>query len=373
MVITGVGIVNTAVIGGSTALTAYLEASPPAEPAVMSNEGGASVMRLRPSVLGDLINEGEGRRLSRVCQLAVAAARLALADAALPSRDGLGLVVGSEFGDLRSSVEFADGYLDRGPAGLSALLFPNTVMNTMAAATAIALAIKEVSLTLNAPTIAGELAIARAAAMIGAGRLTAALAGGVDEIDERLLGWLVELGATRGVRGEGATFLVLESGTAAGARGARVLGEIRGVASGALSAPPWGIGRASASRTIADALRRAETRPEEVRWGYASVSGDSARDRWEDRLLATALRPHRPPIVALAPLVGEHAGLGGFRVAAGAWTARTGLVPRVREIGRAGNGNAPAIESPRVGPGSGIVHGIARGGAHVTLVIGPPA
>src|SRR5439155_954432 len=109
------------------------------------------------SALGGLIDETEARPRSRICQLSVAAARIALADAGLGPGAGLGLVFGAEFGDLRSTIAFVDGYLHRGPGGLSALLFPNTVMNTMAAATAIAVTAAGLSLTLNAPTVAGEV------------------------------------------------------------------------------------------------------------------------------------------------------------------------------------------------------------------------
>src|SRR4029077_9658408 len=92
------------------------------------------------ATLTALVEGGEARRLSRVCQLTLAAARLALGESGLdPARDlagGLGLVVGTELGDYTSTIAFADGFLARGPAGLSPLLFPNTVMNTMAGARA---------------------------------------------------------------------------------------------------------------------------------------------------------------------------------------------------------------------------------------------
>ncbi|MBI2491482.1 MAG: hypothetical protein HYV94_05195, partial [Candidatus Rokubacteria bacterium] len=212
--ITGVGLVNAAVVGRTDTLARWLDAPAP---------GGAIA-------LGALIDETESRRLSRVCQLTVAAARLALADAGLAAGAPLGLVVGTEWGDLRSTIEFVDGYLARGPAGLSALLFPHTVMNTMAAATAIAVTARELSLTLNAPTVAGELAIARAAAAVRAGRVEAALARGVDQLAPLLLETLGALGAGADVRGEGAGFVVLESLPAARRRGARVLGELAGAA-----------------------------------------------------------------------------------------------------------------------------------------------
>ncbi|MGH7393845.1 MAG: beta-ketoacyl synthase N-terminal-like domain-containing protein, partial [Candidatus Rokuibacteriota bacterium] len=239
VVITGVGTVNAAFAGGGTALAAWL-AEP--RPAVRPAGGFSAPAGLLPAgALDGLVDETEARRLSRVSQLAVVAARLALEDAGLAPCPDLGLVVGTEFGDLRSTMEFADGYLAAGPSGLSALLFPNTVMNTMAAATSIAVAARGLSLTLNEPSVAGELAVAQAAAAVAAGRVPAALAGGVDQVDPFLSGALDGLGVPPVVRGEGATFVALETLPAARARGARVLGRIAGAAWRALPARPHGV------------------------------------------------------------------------------------------------------------------------------------
>ena len=347
VVITGVGVVTAAITGDSAALGAFL-AAPAAVPEAT----------LRPGAVAALIDPAEGRRLSRVCQLTIAAARLALRESGLDSGGGLGLVVGTEFGDLASTHTFADGFLARGPAGLSALLFPNTVMNTMVATTAIAVGARHMALTLNAPTVAGELAVARGAAAIASGRVGAVLAGGVDELDpvvERELGHF-GLGTER--RGEGAAFIVLEPRAAARARGATVLGEVSAAAWRTVPARPWGVGRTHRSRAIDAALRAAGARPADVGWVYASGSCDEARDRWEAAVLGAALGPVMPTS-SLGSLLGRHAGLGVLRVAAAAWTARSGLLPVT-------NGTTRVA---RVRPGRGLVHGLARGGAHVALVV----
>src|SRR5207244_1985954 len=188
--------------------------------------------------------------------------------------------LGTERGDLRSTIEFADGFLSRGPAGLSALLFPNTVMNTMASATAIAVGARECSLTLNAQAVAGELAVARAAMAVASGRLDAVLAGGVDQVDPFVESLFVGLGAGD-ARGDGATVLVLERLESARRRGARVVGEIRGAAWGSLPAPRCGVGRGARSRAIGTAVERAGINASELAWVYDSRSRDRARDRWE--------------------------------------------------------------------------------------------
>lgn len=345
VVITGVGVVNAAICGQSPALGAFL-AAPRACPG-----------RVADATLAALIDPIEGRRLSRICQLTLAAARLALAESGVDAADGLGLVIGTEFGDLASTVNFADGYLRRGPAGLSPLLFPNTVMNTMAATTAIAVNAKELALTLDVPTVGGELAVARAAAAVAAGRAPAVLAGGVDEMDARVVERLAELGAGDDVRGEGATFLLLETEAAARQRGATVLGEIAATAWRAVPARPYGVGRRSASRAIAAALSAGGARADDLGWVYTSASGDPRRDAWERSILGAALGA-APPAASLARLIGHHAGLGALRVAAAGWTARAGLLP------------GDAAGAPRrVRAGRGLVHGIARGGTHVALVV----
>lgn len=346
VVITGIGSVNAAFTGGRDGLVAWLQAP-------RAVVGGA----LAPPALERLVDETEARRLSRVSQLSVVAARLALEDAGLEAGAEIGLVLGSEFGDLRSTAAFAEGYLGAGPSGLSALLFPNTVMNTMASATTIAVGARALSLTLNARMVAGELAVARAAAAIAGGRAPALLAGGVDEIEPRVARALVDLGAIDQAHGEGATFLVLEARDAARARGAQVLGEIAGAASRALHARPHGVGRSWASRAIGAALTEAGLDAEKLGWVYASSGGDASRDAWQARVLDGALGRGRPPRASLRPWFGEHAGAGALSVAAAAWTARSARLP-----GEDG--------SPRpVQPGPGLVHGLARGGSEVALIV----
>jgi 3-oxoacyl-[acyl-carrier-protein] synthase II len=354
--ITGVGIVNAGVVGDSAALGAFL-AAPRAAPGLAAG----AVARVPSSTIAALIDPGEARRLSRVCQLAIAAARLAMRESGVDAARGLGLVVGTEFGDLASTHVFADGFLERGPSGLSPLLFPNTVMNTMAATTAIAVGARELGLTLNAPTVAGELAVARAAAAVASGQAPAVLAGGVDEIDAVVERELPALGFAGDRLGEGATFVVLETPESAQARGARILGHVAAAAWRSLPARPWGVGRRRRSQAIRAVLERAGVAPAHLGAVYASASGDRRRDAWEAAVLAAALGPDVPPASALARLLGRHAGLGVLRVAAAAWTARSGLLPAATES---------ATAMTRVWPRPGLVHGLARGGTHVALVVG---
>src|SRR5205823_3973221 len=178
----------------------------------------------------------------------------------------------------------------RDPRPLGAAI-PHTVMNTMAATAAIAVSAKDLSLTLNVPTVAGELAIARGAAAVRAGRIAACLAGGADEPPRLVLDTFREAGAGADVRGEGAGFVVLEPLDAARARGARILGEIVAEAWRALAVRPHGVGRATRSRAIAVALAGAGAEPAEIGLVYTSANGDGPREAWERALLDEALAP----------------------------------------------------------------------------------
>ena len=329
VVITGVGAVTSAMRGGYEGVARALAAPAPTDTEHIDR------------ALAELVDGTEARRLSRVSQLTLAAARLAVADAEVAPGSALALVVGTELGDLRSTVAFANGYLARGPAGLSPLLFPNTVMNTMAAATAIAVGARDASLTINAPTVAGELAITRAAAGVASGRFSAALAGGVDEIDPTVAAVLTEAGAPLVARGEGAAFLVLEPYDTAVARGAHIRGEVLGAVSGALQASPHAVGRRVSPRVVGRALTEAGLDAASLRVVCSAEIGDAARDAWESRVLEAALGHAHPRVVTLGRLFGESSALGPLKIV------------------------AAALDGP------GLVHGLARGGSEVALVIGP--
>lgn len=346
VVVTGVGVVTAGLVGGGEALRRFLAApSPPSHGPAVDD-----------TTLAALMDGVDARRTSRVSRLTLAATRLALADARLDDVEAAGFVLGTEHGDLSSTIEFADGYLRSGPPGLSPLLFPSTVMNTMASATTIAVGTRGPALTLNVRTVGGELAVARAAHTIASGRLDVALAGGADVRNETVEATLAELGAGGEDRGDGATIVVLEALEHARARGASPAGAILGAGWRGLPARPNGVGRRAESRAIACALDEAGVAASAITWVYGSASGDGPRDAWEQALLEHALG--RPVATAsLAPALAQDGGLGALRVAAAAWTAASGLF-----------GRPPAP----VAPGPGLVHGVARGGTHVALVVGGP-
>ena len=371
VVVTGVGTINASTAGGRDALAGALALDRSAIGPVRGFDAAALTSRLAAEVddaiLASLIDRDAARRLSRICRLALGACVLAVRDAGVPSGPGLGIVVGTEFGDFTSSRDFAHGFLTRGPAGLSPMIFPNTVMNTMASIAAIAIGAKAPSVTVNQSTLAGDLAVARGARLIADGRTTAVVAGGVDELFQDVYQRLAEMGALspmqsrapEGCRpyaadhngpvlGEGATFVVLEGLEAARARGARVMAEIVEAAWGNVPTAPH-TGRPARIDDRSPVGRLIRSHPEGVARCYGAGNGDPAVDDWERALLGHDLpaRADLLPPRSLAPLFGQHGGLGALRVGAAAL-----------DVGR--------------GIGSVLVHGIARGGCRTAVLVGPP-
>jgi 3-oxoacyl-[acyl-carrier-protein] synthase II len=206
----------------------------------------------------------------------------------------------------------------------------------------------------------------RAAALIADGRAEAVVAGGVDDLFSDVYLNLARLGVLspmggglpEGCRpyapdhngpvlGEGATFLVLEERDAARERGAAIHAEILGAAWGAIPVAPHTApaGRRDKRAIPRRALDQAGVEAVSLARCYGSGNGDPALDDWEQRLLAAD--GVRDP-VSLAPLFGQHGGLGALRVAAAALDARAGRAPA-------------------------LVHGIARGGCRTALVVGQAA
>jgi 3-oxoacyl-[acyl-carrier-protein] synthase II len=371
VVVTGVGTINASTAGGRDALAGALALNRSAIGPVRGFDSAAFTSRLAAEVddaiLASLIDRDAARRLSRICRLALGACVLAVRDAGVPSGPGLGIVVGTEFGDFTSSRDFAHGFLTRGPGGLSPMIFPNTVMNTMASIAAIAIGAKAPSVTVNQSTLAGDLAVARGARLVADGRATAVVAGGVDELFQEVYQRLAEMGALspmqsgapEGCRpyaadhngpvlGEGATFVVLEDLETARARGARIMAEIVEAAWGNVPTAPH-TGRPTRIDDRSPAGRLIRSRPEGMARCYGAGNGDPAVDDWERALLGHDLpaRADLLPPQSLAPLFGQHGGLGALRMGAAALDAERGI-------------------------GSVLVHGIARGGCRTAVLVGPP-
>jgi 3-oxoacyl-(acyl-carrier-protein) synthase len=395
-VITGIGCVSPFGVGGQAFVAKLLHSNCTAIGPITGFATAGLSRHLGAEVPSACLPEGEeARRWSRISQMTVAACRQAVLEAGLCGSERLcqfGLVVGTEFGDLRSTEAFALGFLRKGPLGLSPLLFPNTVMNAMAGTASIALGLKGPMLTLNQPGVAGEVAVARALTLLKAGRAPAVLVCGVDELfpalydtlgrlnmlspcDEGEEGcWPFDVRHNGPVLGEGATALVLESPAYAMERGAPILAAVYSARCGGLPARPNGYPalRHLRRHLLDQALADATLSPADVGVAYLSGCGDPHHDAAELALLAAAFGKAGPWLTSVTHLAGAYGGLGALRLAAATATVTTGILPRldylrqpIRTDVRFAAPCAP-LSAPVV-----LVHGLARGGLQTAILLGP--
>jgi 3-oxoacyl-[acyl-carrier-protein] synthase II len=287
------------------------------------------------------------RRTARFSQLAIAAAREAVADAGLPIAeiaDRVGVVVNTAVAGVPETQANVEALLDSGVRGVSPYYVPSTIPNMPACEVAI-------ELGAHGPVTASALACASGnAALLEARRLILAdeadvvVAGGTDAgIAPVMFAGLANMGpmslrnhepekASRPfdadrdgfVFGEGAVLLVVESAEHAAARGARSYGTVAGGALTAdafhMSAPePSG---SQAARAIRVALERTGTAPAEVDYICAHGTGTRANDAVETRAIREALGPAADHVPASSP----KSMLGHLIAAAGSLSAMVCLL-----------------------------------------------
>lgn len=186
----------------------------------------------------------KARKLDRCSQFAVATAGLALAAAGIEKggmpADRIGIALGCGFGGIANSAEFLTGYFNQGVAGLSPLLFPNTVANAPASNASIEYGLKGPNITFVQRFCSAETALLAACRFIEEGRADVMLAGGVDELTPLMMKGFAALGQLRSHAsgfGEGCGMLVLEREDHAVARGAAIKARIGRIATLGLLLP----------------------------------------------------------------------------------------------------------------------------------------
>jgi 3-oxoacyl-[acyl-carrier-protein] synthase II len=261
-----------------------------------------------------LLGTKRARRTARFSQLAVAAAREAVADAGLDvaaSPDRVGVVINSAVAGVPETQRAVEALIADGPRAVSAFYVPMTIANMAACEVAI-------DFGAHGPVSAGVLACAsgnyallEARRLILAGEADVVIAGGADAgICAAMFAGLSNMGplsrrndeperASRPfdaqrdgfVFGEGAAVLVVESAEHAHRRGAQIYGSVAG---GALTSDAFHLSAPEpsgtfAARAIELALERTGTRAADVDYVCAHGTGTRANDVTETMALHQAL------------------------------------------------------------------------------------
>ena len=295
----------------------------------------------------DFIAASKLRRLDRASQFAIAASKMALADAQFSvtqeNSAEVGIVLGSGFCGLSSSEEFHRGQVLKDFLDLNPMLFPNTVPNAASSHVSIELGIQGVNSTLVQSFCTAEAALLFACDQLRKGRADLILTGGVDELSEFLFRGFSDLGflaIDQGhgekscpydqmrnglVLGEGAGILVIEKEEHARSRGAEVSGYILGYALAGRSSE--GNGSEDLERCIKTALRGKEN----LAVDYISGAGNSSRGL--DALEAMGVKKAFPsqyseiPVSSVKSMIGEAVASGGMRMVANVLSMEYGFVP----------------------------------------------
>ena len=332
IVITGIGVVTPFGTGREQFWTNLLAGRCGVAPVESFNTDGYSVHRgaeVKDFRAEDYLLNFDAAHLGRASQFAIAAARLALADAGVDTSSldstRAGVSMGTTSGEPREVERFDDYYVSKeleriGPEFLS--LYPCHVIATHVACE---LNFSGVNTMIPTACAAGNYAIAHAFDVLRMGRADLMLAGGSDAFSRITFTGFARLGAVapeicqpfdlnrKGmIPGEGAGIVVLEPLDGARKRGARIYAEVVGYglscdAHHMTAAHPLGEG---AVRAMQSALNESGTKPEEVGYISAHGTGTPTNDRLETiavkRLFKDAA--YRIPISSIKSMLGHTMG-----------------------------------------------------------------
>jgi 3-oxoacyl-[acyl-carrier-protein] synthase II len=275
-------------------------------------------------VAEDHLRRVELDRAGRCGHFALAAARIALADAGLaggfadPER--VSVVLGTTMGEANLLGDLEELWFHRGAGAVPAEHIARYGTGNLPAQVARAVGARGVVQALPAACAAGNYALGQAAREIRRGRADIVVTGASEVIERLQYAGFARLGAMAPERvrpfdvdrsgilvGEGAGILVLESEASLVRRGGRPLAEVGalGLACDAhhITRPhPEGEG---SRRALVAAIERSGLGPEDVDHVNAHGTGTPSNDVIEARVLGSIFGDRRPPVTSLKSMLGH--------------------------------------------------------------------
>jgi len=280
----------------------------------------------------EYIDKKDARRMDRFTQFAMAAAKLAIADASIDfdtvNRDRVGVILGSGIGGLETLEEQHKVLMSRGPGRISPFFIPMMIANMGAAQVAISFGLRGCSLITTSACASSNNAIGDSFRLLQRGEADVMICGGTEapitpmamagfcsmkamstrNDDPQKASRPFDTGRDGFIIGEGAGLLVLETLDHARGRGARIYGEVVGYGNSCdayhITAPhPEGRGGAQSMQL---ALLDAGIKPEEVDYINAHGTSTPLGDKLET--------------MAIKQVFGEHA----YKMAVGSTKSMTG-------------------------------------------------
>jgi 3-oxoacyl-[acyl-carrier-protein] synthase II len=343
------------------------------------------------------------RRLDRTGVYAVAATKLAFADAGVEAgADGderAGVLFGTWTAGGQSTQQFLEALFRSGPAGAPALLFDSTVGNSAAGLTGLEFKLRGPNITVSHKESSGLGALVGAVDLLREGRADAVVAGGVDAVFETFFKAHDRFGVMspetrpthhvapfdaerRGfVMGEGASVFRLERGSSP-ARHGRILGVA--ASSAAVPVNAWPNHPQPLARTMRLALEDAGVTPADVGAVYASANA-TALDEVEAQALievfsgvfdaagrSSRRSPGGPVVTSIKGAIGESGSAGSASCAAAFLCGAMGKVPPIAGLGSAtasAAGLRLARQATTMPTPITLVNSFASGGALFSVVL----
>lgn len=304
----------------------------------------------------DFMESKASRRMARFAQLAVAAARLAVADAGIDlaqhDLDRIAAVINTGGGGVTTIADQSTVLNQRGPGRVSALFVPMMAGNMASCQVSIELGLRGPAITSLAACASSIYAFIDARQMLLGGEAELILAGGTESNVSRLgIAGLANMHALSRrnddptaasrpfdrdrdgfVFGEGAVVCTIETLARARARGARIYAEVLGGGRTAdafhITAPdPQGAG---AARAMSAALRNSGLQPEQISYICAHGTGTALNDAIETRAIRGVFGAHADRLAVSSPksMSGHLMGAAGaLSAAAAALALHHGVLP----------------------------------------------
>lgn len=304
----------------------------------------------------DYIDKKEARRMDRFTQFAVAAAGMAIEDAALDleneNRDRIGVILGSGIGGIGTLEDQARVLVEKGPGRVSPFFVPMMIANMGAGQVAISYRLRGPNITSVSACASSTNALGDAFKLLQWGHADIMISGGTEaSVTPLAMAGFISMKAMSSrndepekasrpfdagrdgfVVGEGAAVLVLETLEHALGRGARIYAEIVGYGSSCdayhMVAPdPEGCGAANSMR---EALADAGLKPDAVDYINAHATSTPPGDKAETLAIKKVFGQHayKTAVSSTKSMTGHLLGAaGGLEAIVCVLTMQKGIIP----------------------------------------------
>ncbi|MDP2654725.1 MAG: beta-ketoacyl-[acyl-carrier-protein] synthase family protein [Candidatus Omnitrophota bacterium] len=330
VVVTGLGVVSSIGIGweefwknliaGKSGISRIVSF----DTSVFGKYFGGEIKNFNPAMY---LSPARMNKIGRTSQFAIAAAKMALSDAAMTSLNRIacraGVCVGTTMGEPQTLEKINSVRFLRGLKFVNPYLMNIYPANVISLNLSQELGFKNVSVVFANACSAGNYSIGYAFDCIKAGNIDIALAGGVDSITRLNFTGFNRLMSTaeekcrpfdknrQGILvGEGAGMLILESIESARKRGARIYAEILGYGLSCDSLHMTDPSEQGIVSCVNNALENAGVKPEQIDYISAHGTGTRLNDMMEARAVNRVFThcPNRPPISSIKSMLGHAMG-----------------------------------------------------------------